>query len=132
MKLYAIAADTLLIFHVSFVMFVVAGLAAVIVGGLRHWSWVRNPWFRLAHLAAIVVVVLQSWAGHICPLTTWEMALRVRAGQESYQDSFVSYWLQRVLYYDAPAWAFIVCYTVFGALVLAVWYWVRPRPWRRQ
>lgn len=130
MKIYAIAADALLVFHVLFVLFVVTGLVLVIAGGLLNWSWVRNPWFRLAHVAAILVVVLQSWAGRICPLTTWEMALRVRVGQEAYQESFVSYWLERVLYYDAPAWVFTLCYTVFGALVLACWFWVRPRPWR--
>lgn len=126
MNSYTVAADVLLILHALFVLFVIAGLVLIIVGGLRHWLWVRNTWFRLAHLAAITVVVLQSWAGRICPLTTWEMALRQRGGQETYQSTFISYWLERALYYDAPAWLFIACYTVFGALVLASWWWIRP------
>ncbi len=83
MNWYLIAADALLILHGMFVIFVVAGLGLVVIGGLRQWQWVRNPWFRLAHLAAIGIVVLQSWAGQICPLTTWEMALRERAGQQA-------------------------------------------------
>ena len=36
------------------------GLLLVAVGGLRGWAWVRNPWFRLTHLAAIVAVSLRG------------------------------------------------------------------------
>ncbi len=125
-----IAADTLLIFHALFVLFVVVGLLLVVVGGLRQWSWVHNPWFRLGHLVAIGFVVLQSWAGQICPLTTWEMALRSRGGQGTYEGSFISHWVGELLYYDAPIWVFAVIYTVFGALVVACWWWVRPRGFR--
>ena len=124
---YLLAADALLFSHVMFVAFVVFGLALILIGKVMGWLWVRNLWFRLAHLAAIAVVVLQSWAGVICPLTTWEMALRERAGSATYPGSFVSHWLEVLLYYQAPAWVFAVCYTVFGALVVASWFWVRPR-----
>jgi hypothetical protein len=82
----------------------------------------------LAHLIAIGVVVLQSWLGIICPLTTWEMALREKAGDAVYAGTFVSHWLETILYYSAPAWVFVLCYTVFGLLVLASWFWVRPHP----
>jgi hypothetical protein len=125
--LYVLAADALLATHVLFVLFVVLGLVLVLVGKFAGWSWVRNPWFRLAHLAAIAVVVLQSWAGVVCPLTTWEMALRERAGETTYAGTFVSYWLDNILYYQAPAWVFALCYTIFAAAVVASWFWVRPR-----
>jgi len=124
---YLLAADALLFSHVMFVAFVVFGLLLILIGKVMDWLWVRNLWFRLAHLAAIAVVVLQSWAGVICPLTTWEMALRERAGGATYPGSFVSHWLEVLLYYRAPAWVFAVCYTVFGALVVASWFWVPPR-----
>ena len=126
--LYRIAADILLVLHTGFVVFVVAGLALILIGGARGWPWVRNPWFRLAHIAAIGVVVLQAWLGRICPLTTWEMALRGKAGDATYAGSFVAHWLQAILYYEAPMWVFAICYTAFGALVVASWFWVRPRP----
>lgn len=133
MNVYIIAADGLLLLHTLFVAFVVAGLVLVIAGGLRDWHWVRNPWFRFAHVAAIVFVTVQSWAGRLCPLTHWEMALRALGGQEVYQASFVGHWLGRILYYNAPEWAFIVLYTAFCTLVIACWCWVRPRPlpWTR-
>ncbi len=92
-----LAADAILVLHTLFVAFVVLGLVCIVVGGILGWRWVRNRWFRYAHLAAIGVVVLQSWLGAL-------------------------------LYYRAPDWVFVVVYTVFGALVLATWFAVRPRP----
>lgn len=125
--LYLLAADITLFLHVSFVAFVVAGLILIFAGGALSWSWVRNPWFRWAHLAAIGIVVLQAWFGVICPLTTLEMALRSRAGDSVYPGSFVAHWLQTILYYEAPAWVFAVCYTAFAALVVGSWFWIPPR-----
>ena len=125
--LYLIAADAILFTHALFVGFVVFGLIFILVGKFRSWAWVRNPWFRIAHLAGIGVVVLQSWLGAICPLTTWEMELRQNAGEAVYSGSFVAHWLGSILYYRAPEWVFVVCYTVLAVLVAASWYWVRPR-----
>ena len=119
--LYKILADAVLLLHALFVVFVVAALLLTIVGGYRRWQWVRNWWFRVVHLVAIVVVVAQSWAGLICSLTNLEMWLRVQAGGEQYSGSFIQYWLQRFLYYDAPAWVFVTAYTVFGLLVIITW-----------
>ena len=75
-----------------------------------------------------MLVTLQSWFGVICPLTTWEMALRRRAGDATYAGEFIAHWLEQILYYRAPPWVFVVCYTIFAALVVASWFWVRPRP----
>ena len=124
---FVLAADAILLLHVLFVIFLVGGLVLILVGGCRHWSWVRNPWFRLAHLAGILLVVAQAWAGMICPLTTWEMALRERGGEAVYAGTFISHWLQTLLYYRAPAWVFAVCYTGFALLVAASWALVPPR-----
>lgn len=124
---FLLAADAMLLLHVLFVVFVVFGLALVFVGKVLGWSWIRNPWFRLFHLLAIGVVVVQSWLDVICPLTTIEMALRARAGEATYSGSFISHWLDTILYYQFPPWVFILCYTMFGAAVLASWFWVRPR-----
>ena len=129
--LYLFAADVMLFTHVFFVLFVILGLLLIFPGKLRSWSWVKNPWFRTAHLTGIGVVVVQSWMGIICPLTTWEMALRVKAGDAVYGGSFISHWLETFLYYQAPGWVFMVCYTLFGLLVVASWFWVRPRPFTK-
>lgn len=123
-------ADLLLVTHVAFVLFVVFGLLLIIAGKLMSWSWVRNPYFRLTHLICIAVVVVQSWLGIICPLTTWEMAFRARAGAVTYPGSFITHWLGELLYFQAPEWMFAVAYTTFGVLVLVSWFWARPRSLR--
>ena len=129
-SVYLLLADAILALHLLFVLFVVFGLLLVIVGYFRGWQWVRNRRFRFAHLAAIGVVVVQSWLGAVCPLTVWEMALRERAGDATYAGSFIQHWLQTLLYYQAPGWVFILLYTAFGSLVLASWFFVRPHPKR--
>lgn len=119
-------ADALLILHTLLVAFVILGLVAIYLGQILNWRWVRNVWFRLSHLAVIGIVVLQSWLGVVCPLTEWEMALREGARVAGYEGSFIQHWLQAILYFSAPEWVFILVYTVFGALVLASWFVVRP------
>lgn len=124
--LYSFTADAVLVVHVLFVGFVVGGLALIYIGFFLGWRWVRNRWFRVLHLLAIGIVVLQSWLGAICPLTTWEMTLRRKTGDSVYDGSFITHWLQQLLYYEAPAWVFVVGYTGFGGLVLCSWFVVRP------
>jgi len=126
-----LAADVTLLLHVLFVAFVILSLIFIFIGKALKWSWVRNPWFRIAHLLAIAIVVLQSWFEIICPLTIWEMALRSKAGDTVYTGSFIEHWLGSLLFYEAPEWVFVVSYTVFGTLVLVSWYFVRPRPFIR-
>lgn len=128
---FLLAADAVLFLHVFVVAFVVFGLVFIFTGKVRNWSWVRNPWFRLMHLLAIGVIAIQSWFGVICPLTDIEMALRLRAGDATYTGSFISHWLDALLYYQAPEWVFAVCYTAFGAVVAGGWIWVRPRSFSR-
>lgn len=127
---YGLLADVVLVIHAAFAGFVVFGLLMILVGGSLGWRWIRNPWFRLLHLGGIGVVVVQAWLGVVCPLTTWEMSLRASAGQPTYGGTFVSHWLHRILFFEAPAWVFVVCYTVFGLLVALSWIFVRPRPFR--
>ncbi|PSF12693.1 DUF2784 domain-containing protein [Marinobacter shengliensis] len=126
-KWYLVFADLLLVFHTLLVVFVIFGLVATLVGYFRQWNWVLNLWFRLSHLVVIGIVVLQAWLGVLCPLTIWEMELRAKAGQGGYEGSFIQHWLETILYYNAPDWVFILVYTLFGTLVVASWFLVKPR-----
>src|SRR5688500_712881 len=99
-------ADTVLALHFGVVLFVVGGLVLVLAGNALGWRWVNGLGLRLAHLAAIAYVVVQQWLGAACPLTTLEAWLRVQAGQGTHGQGFVEHWLQRLLFYEAPAWVF--------------------------
>jgi hypothetical protein len=124
---WQVLADAVLMLHLAIVVFVVGGLAAILVGHARGWGWVRGIAFRVAHLAAIGIVVAESLFGITCPLTTLESWLRAQAGSAPYQRGFIEHWVQRVLFYDAPPWVFVLAYSLFGALVVAAWWYVPPR-----
>jgi hypothetical protein len=128
--MWALLADLVLLLHLAVVIFIIGGLAAIFIGNLKstHWPWVNRLRFRVAHLVAIGIVVLQAWLGQVCPLTTLESWLRVQAGQGAYAQGFIQTWVHRLLFYSAPEWVFAVIYTAFGSLVL--WTWFRFRPTR--
>ena len=125
---YQFLADGVLSVHFAIVLFVVGGLVFIVVGAFRGWRLVGRLWFRLAHLAAIAVVVAQAWFGAVCPLTTLEMWLRAKAQATTYSGSFIEHWLQRLLYYEAPPWVFTLAYSLFGLAVLATWWCFPPKP----
>jgi hypothetical protein len=130
---YEWLANAILLTHAAFIAFVVLGLALVLIGGACGWRWVGGFWFRLAHLAAIGLVVMQAWAGIRCPLTVWESALRRAGGEYGYPDGFIAYYVHQAIFYDAPLWVFTVAYTLFGlAVVISFWLVPPRRPWRRE
>ena len=129
--LYQARANAVLAIHVGFVFFVVGSLMLILAGGCLKWQWIRNPWFRLVHVAAIGFVVLESWLGIFCPLTRLELWLRHLAGQTTYEGDFIAFWLRRMIFFEAPPWIFTLCYSIFGALVVFGWIKFPPRSWRR-
>ncbi len=128
---WQLLADVVLTLHLAVVAFVVGGLLLIIIGNLRGWRWVNSIAFRVAHLAAIAVVVAEAWLGVVCPLTTLEMWLRAQAGIDTHAMGFIEYWFSRLLFYDLPPLVFTVAYTLFGLLVLAVWWRYPARRPRR-
>ena len=122
----AMLADLILALHVGIVAFVVVGQLLFVMGGILGWAWVREWSIRLAHLALIAFVIVQSWLGAVCPLTVWEQALRLQAGQAGYAESFIEHWLSSLIFFNAPAWVFVLAYTLFGALVLLTMWWLPP------
>lgn len=130
---YAIAADIVLALHVGVAIFVVGGLALIVFGNITCWArlvWVNSRLFRLTHLAAIMVIVAEAWAGRVCPLTTLEMWLREMAGEATYAGSFIAHWMSQLLYFNAPPWVFALVYSLFAVGVAATWviYPVNKKP----
>jgi hypothetical protein len=120
-------ADLILLFHFSYVLFVVLELAIIWIGFFLRWSFVRNFWFRLAHLLAMGYVVAESFIGTVCPLTLWENQLRIKAGGGVYQGTFMEHWVHQIMYYDADPETFSVIYVLFFAAVLLSLWCVPPK-----
>jgi hypothetical protein len=130
-ELYLSLADLVLVVHFAFVCFVVIGLLLIWIGWFRHWTFVRNIWFRMVHLAAIGVVAAESLVGFVCPLTTWENRLRAMGGAQSYDDAFIQHWLHRFMFFDLGEQMFTIIYFIFF-LAVALSLWLVPPVWARR
>ncbi len=126
---YLVLANAILVVHALIVTFNLGALPVIWIGRVREWSFVRNFYFRAAHLLLIGLVAAESVLGTICPLTTWEDTLRSKAGAAPvYQTGYLAHWLHQLIFYDLDAWVFIAGYLSFFALVLLTFLWVKPRP----
>src|SRR5439155_23880114 len=113
--------------HFAFVAFVVAGLLVIWLVFIFRWPFVYDLRFRIAHLLAMGFVLGESLLGFICPLTTWENQLRLRAGGgESYANSFLQHWIGRILFFDLSERTFTIIYVLFFLFILITFWVVRP------
>ena len=83
-----IAADSVLVLHLAFVLFVMTGALLAF----------RFRWIVFAHLPAVVWAIVVEATGRFCPLTLLENELRVRAGASGYRESFIEHYVVRLLY----------------------------------
>lgn len=86
--LYRLLADTVVLVHAGFVVFVVFGGLLVLVR--RAFVWV--------HLPAAAWGFLIEVRGWICPLTYLENDLRRCAGDAGYGGGFVEHYILPILY----------------------------------
>ena len=131
MDTYRHLADAVLYLHAGYVVFVVLGLPVILIGAACRWGWVRNFWFRIVHLSLMAVVGLEAVIDMTCPLTVLERHFRTLAGQQMYEREFLSYWADRLLYLDWPAWAFNALHICFTIVLIATFVLIPPRwPWK--
>ena len=86
--LYRLLADLVLVIHLLFIAFVVAG-------GFAAIRWPRLAW---AHVPCFVWGALIEFAGWICPLTPLEVRLRIASGQAGYSGGFIERYLLPIIY----------------------------------
>lgn len=88
--LFRLLADTILVVHLAFVLFVV-------LGGLLVLRWPRLVWL---HIPAAVWGVLIELTGWICPLTPLEKSLRRLGGEAGYEGGFIDHYVTAMIYPD--------------------------------
>lgn len=86
--LYRLLADLVVLVHLAFVIFAVAGALL-----LFRWRWL--VW---AHVPAFVWAALIEFAGWICPLTPLENRLRILSGGAGYRGGFIDHYILQILY----------------------------------
>lgn len=129
-KIYGFLADFIAVAHIAYAGTIVLGLVLILIGYFTRWQWVRNPWLRGIHLAMILIVVAEAWAGVTCPLTIWEDQLRTLAGQSFDGESGIAQAIHFLLFFDAPWWVFTACYTICGTMIVLSLVLVPPH-WRK-
>ena len=105
--LYRVAADLLVLLHLAFIIFVVAG-------GLAVFKW---PWMAFLHIPAAVWGAMIEYKGWICPLTPWENSLRKLAGEEGYTEGFIEHYILQIIY---PPGLTRDIQTTLGTVVLVI------------
>ena len=116
------AADAVLVAHLAFIVFVVAG-------ALLAFRWRA---VLAAHVPGVAWAVFVEATGRICPLTYVENALRIKGGASGYPGDFVEHYLLRVIYpagltRDVQFALAALVIVVNAALYAALW-----RTWRRR
>ncbi len=120
----ATLAQAVLALHLLVIAFNVAGLAVIPLGARLGWRVVRLRWLRLLHLASWAMVALQAALGRACFLTDWQGALSGGAAQAP----MVMRWINSLIYWPLPMWAFTAMYLVLFAGVVALWRIAPPSP----
>ncbi len=111
--------------HIGYFLFVLGGTGAIIAGLRTGWSWTRNFWFRVAHTAAVFLVLFEEITGLPCVLNLLQAALRTQSiGQAEATDGFAGV-LDFLLYRTISPFALDVFYWAMGVVVLLL-LWKAP------
>jgi len=113
--------EPVLAVHVAVIGFNVFGLVAIPLGAWRGWPFVRVRWWRILHLLSFAVVALQALLGRACFLTDWQAALTGGS-----REPLIMRWVDAVIYWPLPAWAFEAAYVALFAYVAALYRLVPP------
>ena len=100
---------------------------AILIGALRGRKWIRNPWFRVTHLLAILIVVVEIFLKLNCPLTIWENSARAAAQQPVDGSAFMDRMLTFILISAAPKWIVNGAYFLFAVAIVATFFLAPPR-----
>jgi hypothetical protein len=119
---YRLLADTVVLLHLAFVVFVVCG------GLLVLW----HRWMAFVHIPAAAWGVFIEFSGRVCPLTPLENNLRALAGDAAYSGDFVERYLIPVLYppdlrRDVQVALGLFALTVNAGIYVVVWRQSRAR-----
>ena len=131
---YGYLADFVVLVHVLYVGYVVAGQLAIMVAAPFRWQWARNPWFRYTHLLAIGIVAWEALNDIRCPITVWEEKLRALAGQDlAVGQSFMGRVFHDVLFYpDLPEIFFNTLHVAMFVVVIQGLLMYPPRAFGRE
>ncbi len=107
MNPYQFLADTVVLIHLAFTIFVV-------FGGLLIFF---KPWIIWPHIPAVLWGAVIEFAGWICPLTPLENRLRIKGGGDGYAGGYIEHYIIPILY---PAGLTREIQVILGIMVVII------------
>jgi hypothetical protein len=119
-------ANLVALIHIGYFLFIVLGTAGIIIGPRLGWRWIRNVWFRLLHLAAVYIVLIEEVFHIPCLLNVLQWGVRSAGGRDPQATEGVGLVLDGLLFRTIPGWALDVMYWSLGLGLLVLLYLVPP------
>ncbi|MHB1645686.1 MAG: DUF2784 domain-containing protein [bacterium] len=116
-----------LYFHLIVILFIIFGFIAVPIGAKFKWKFIYEFWWRLVHLVSMIIVSIQAVLGKACFLTYIQSDLLENAGKKGYTVPFIQTYIDRLIYYNFPIWAFSIVYVILFLYTLYLWYIFPPQ-----
>jgi hypothetical protein len=113
--------------HLAYALFVILGTIAILVGAGLGWTWIRSFPFRVLHIAAVYIVLLEEVFGIQCPLNVLAWELRSASGGPAEATEGFGGLLDGLLFRTIPGWALDVLYWSLGVGLLVLLFVVPPR-----
>jgi hypothetical protein len=109
--------------HLAYFLAVVAGFGLIAFD--RRSA--RNLWFRVCHLIAITIVVVEDAGAFNCPLNTFEWGLRASTTGTREASSGIGGVLDGLLFHSIPGWILNDLWWGFAALAVVLMVLRPPR-----
>lgn len=116
---YRIAGDGVLFIHFLWIAFVILGFPLFLYMKLSGW--------RIAHLLALVIMIVMQLTRTICPLTYLEAYLKSKGTSgHVYPGQFMIESIEKLIYVEDLTLENITCLTMIFFVVVLLSFWLKP------
>lgn len=122
---YKILITIVLLLHLLWILFILYGFFFTLIGVFFKKELLKNFWLRTTHLIGIIFVATLTALDKYCPLTLVEIKLRQKINSDFNMDSFIIYYLEKLIYPEINP-NFIIILTYIIAILSLVFYIILP------
>ena len=124
---YRLLADFLVLIHFSYVLFIIGGYIWTIYSIIvKNKKFISGKFLRTFHLCGILYVALLIIIKKPCPITIWEIELRIISGIPSYTGSFIIHYIEKLLYPDVNPLVLWIPSFIIGGTTLLLYILIPP------
>ncbi len=120
-------AHVILAIHIISALFIIAGVIVIPIGLRAGWDFVNVCWWRVLHIGALAVVVVQKLLGQACFLSVWEERYLTIAKHAGYPVPLIHSMGDRAVHVPLPFVATTVFYTATLVYLIVLWLRWPPR-----